>query len=79
MLTLPKMETFQLRIKNEISKDKSCIEDFNKNIVGVIVLVEDNAKLKDELKELLAKIKEEDKPLRDAYCNVLECRLDQIF
>ena len=68
-----------VKLKNEISKNKSCKEDFNKNIVRVIVLVEDNAKLKDELKELLAKIKEEDKKLRDLYCNVLECRLDQIF
>ena len=68
------------KLKNEISKNQSCIEDFNKNIVRANALVQDNAKLKGELKELIEKIKlEEVKPVKDAYCNVLECRLDQIF
>ena len=68
------------KLKNEISKNQSCIEDFNKNIVRANALVQDNVKLKGELKELIEKIKlEEVKPVKDAYCNVLECRLDQIF
>ena len=69
-----------VKLNSEISKNKSCIEDFNKCIVSVNALLEDIAKLKDECKELIEKIKlEEVKPVRDAYCNVLQCRLDQIF
>ena len=84
ILTLEKavhiMRVENVKLKNKISKNKSCREDFNKNIVLANALVQDNAKLKGELKELIEKIKlEEVKPVKDAYCNVLECRLDQIF